>query len=207
MSSIRIHLNQDIVPLDGFRPNSISQIIGYVELCTENVPTWNIQLQLVGEEETAKGTRVIIDDTFHLSKMDWINMGQVNRLPFTLPVPNNIPISFQTKDAGIHYRIQAYSLTETVMQSLQFYKSYHQDTIPRRVFWGIAKESNSKWQYELEFPSAFDLSAANGGDGLSVRLRSNTNNHSYCLITCQIIQSVYLKRYEIMEKKKNYKKI
>ncbi|KAI9282578.1 hypothetical protein BY458DRAFT_552197 [Sporodiniella umbellata] len=193
MTSIQIFLNQDVVPLDGFRPNSISQITGFIELYSKSVPTWSIQLQLLGEEQTSKETRVILDDTFHLPKADWTISGEKCRLPFTVPVPNNIPISFQNKEAGIHYRVLAHSLLETAVQSVHFYKSYA--VIPRRVFWGIAKESSSKWQYEFEFPSAFDLSCTNDL-GLSVRLRSNSNTHAYCLVTCQIVQSVRYKNCE-----------
>ncbi|ORE02505.1 hypothetical protein BCV72DRAFT_48356 [Rhizopus microsporus var. microsporus] len=199
--NLHIHLDQDVFALDGFRPNASSQIKGYIQLYSESFPTWNIQIQLVGKEQIEKNTRVIIDDTFHLP-MDWVavaNDKNVYRLPFMLTVPNNIPISCQVNrnGNGIYYIIQVYSKQTVIRQPIQFYKSFHHDTIPRRVFWGIAKQSINKWQYELEFPNAFDLTNANTGY-LSIRLRSNSKNSAgcHCLVICQITQSVHTKGFK-----------
>lgn len=192
MSNIQIHLDKDTFALDGARPNSNSQITGYIQ--SEIIPTWSIQLQLIGTEQVGKHSNMIVDDTFHLSNMDWISTEDgFYQLPFTLTVPNNLPISFQIKQASIYYVIQIITLSERVIQPIEFYKSYQHHSTPTRLFWGIAKESNSKWQYELEFPSAFDLSTKRDVYSLSVRLRSSNTTQTYCLITCQIIQTIHLK--------------
>lgn len=71
-----------------------------------------------------------------------------------------------------------------------------EESMPKRVFWGITKQSKQRWQYELEFPNTFDLVTSKSGS-ISVRLRSVYGNRKEikgdcCLIGCQIIQSIHL---------------
>lgn len=144
-------------------------------------------------------------------------------LPFSIPVSSNIPASFQIYDqqeefvyCRIYYtlEIKVSLLNQSISQPIHFYRSnavqYHKNllfnqedstreeyTIPKRVFWGITKQSKQKWQYELEFPSTFDLANSKPGN-ISLRLRSvgrkknETTRKGSCLIGCQIVQSIHL---------------
>ncbi|KAG2210283.1 hypothetical protein INT47_003268 [Mucor saturninus] len=215
--------------LDGSRPNSTSNVFGIIQIQASEQcfirPIWT-QVQLVGREEIASTSRIIVNDTYQISNNpdDWrpllsstTNSSDENvyNLPFSLSVPNSLPASFQIQNegpslvcCGIYYTLEVkVSTMETgVLKAIQFHTSNNnimegeeECDIPKRVFWGITKQSKQRWQYELEFPSTFDLGQCQTPSSISVRLRSVSGQEmkgECCLIGCQIIQSIHLEGYK-----------
>lgn len=140
----------------------------------------------------------------------------VYNLPLSLSVPTNLPASFQIYNqgpiicCGIYYtlEVKVSSIEQSIIQPIHFHRSNKNSnliekeeeeeeyTIPKRVFWGISKQSKQRWQYELEFPNTFDLVTCKSGS-ISIRLRSIYGQNKEikgecCLIGSQIIQSIHL---------------
>lgn len=218
-------MDQEYFALDGSRPNSTTNVFGIIQIQSKPLcfipPVWT-QVLLIGREEIASTSRIIVNDTYQLSSSpdDWRLMLSTNssndttdnvyNLPFSLSVPNSLPASFQIQNqgpficCGIYYtlEVKVSTMDQGVIQSIQFYRSNKNSNliegeecdIPKRVFWGITKQSKQRWQYELEFPNTFDLVNCKSGS-VSVRLRSVSGQEmkgDCCLIGCQIIQSIHL---------------
>jgi hypothetical protein len=143
-------------------------------------------------------------------------------VPSNMPI--SFQIYDQNEDfvcCGIYYtlEVRVSSINQSAIQPVHFYRSNNknyslrsntstddgvmeegeaveEESIPKRVFWGITKQSKQRWQYELEFANTFDLITSKSGS-ISVRLRSvyghrQEMNGDCCLIGCQIIQSIHL---------------
>jgi hypothetical protein len=183
-------------------------------------------VQLIGKEQIGDTCRTIVNDTYQLSTYpdDWKSCSSLSSsvdstvseysLPFSFPVPSNIPTSFQIYDqqeecvsCRIYYTlvIKVSSVSQIVLQPVHFHRSnmiqcrsilFNQENItkeeeeeyivPKRVFWGITKQPKQRWQYELEFPNNFDLVTCKSGS-ISLRLRSVSGRKSETKKGCCLI--------------------
>lgn len=144
-------------------------------------------------------------------------------LTFSLPVLNSIPTSFEMYDQQENFvcckifytlEIDIHSMNQTVIVPIFFRKSKilkhtiastsfngepieENEQLPKKLFWGITKQSKQRWQYELEFPHIFDLADCKFGS-ITMRLRSLNGSRGNmksdcCLVGCQLIQCFRLK--------------
>ncbi|OBZ91526.1 hypothetical protein A0J61_00428 [Choanephora cucurbitarum] len=166
-------------------------------------------MRLVGKEQIGDKTFVIVDDIYHLSSRpnDWRMMNNnTYQLGFGFSVPSNIPSSFEDRTASpsksICYTIQITTslAPETCwIRPIYFHQSITEESLPKRVFWGVAKLANNqaKWQYELEFPNMFHLDITKS-EHVFVRMRSlgQPGIDTCCLIGCQIVQVIHMEGYK-----------
>ncbi|KAI8333233.1 hypothetical protein BD560DRAFT_415056 [Blakeslea trispora] len=206
-----IIVNQDSFVLHRQDPETLCE--GIIELHSElrpvSPPSWT-QIRLIGKEKIGEKAQVIVDDTYHLSSRpsDWLvmNTNKTYQLEFSFSVPSNIPSSFEDENAlpsrSIFYTIQlttALAPETCYIRPIHFHQSIAEESLPRRVFWGVAKLANNqpKWQYELEFPNAFQLNTTKV-EHVSIRMRSlgRSDNGLCCLIGCQIVQVIHMAGYD-----------
>lgn len=157
---------------------------------------------------------------------DWQSSSSTNasfdyNLTFSLPVLNSVPTSFQMYDQQENFvcckifytlEIEISSTNQTVTVPIFFHKSKNikhairsitldeeqieEEQLPKKLFWGITKQSRQRWQYELEYPHIFDLADCKSGN-ISMRLRSLNGSRGdmksdCCLVGCQLIQLIRL---------------
>lgn len=228
---LSIRMGQESFSLFSHKPDS--EVFGTIQIYSDLTcfipPVWT-RIHLLGREQIGNTTKTTLDDTYLLSSRsnDWHQSPQNNKvynLPFSVTIPSSISNSFQItssnneydgKDVslgGVYYtlEVKVASMLQTVIQPIHFHHSnFFQKNnkqmkpfIPRRVFWGIAKDPkhHQKWQYELEFLNTFDIVTTRSGY-LSLKLRSKflqveKDRKDCCLVGCQIIQAIHMKGYVV----------
>lgn len=145
MNTLSFTLNQESFALIS---NSNTNVQGIIQIESTSscfiAPVW-VQIQLVGKEHIGNQSRIIVNDTYHLSSNpdDWspsfLLRSTIDRIeniytfPFSISVSNNMPSSFQIYDeqqddgiiCGIVYSIQVKvsSIDQKIIEPIHFHRS------------------------------------------------------------------------------------